>query len=135
VLRAAHSAPSAFIAELERSAELKPFSELVMRNDKDCVCLLTLNMRMSIETAARTPIQNRKVHAESDFGIRIREFMIQVCEFGKGTVKRKPKDYKRLKSDSQIDHFRFFKDQTNKGALKSLEPEPILQSRTKRYSE
>jgi hypothetical protein len=86
VLRAARSAPSTFIAELERSAELKPFSELVMRNDKDCVCLLTLNMRMSIETAARTPMQKRKVHAESDFGIRIRELMIHVCEFGKGTV-------------------------------------------------
>ena len=26
-------------------------------------------MRMSIETAARTPMQNRKVHAESDFGL------------------------------------------------------------------
>ena len=37
---------------------------------------------MSIETAARTPMQKRKVHAESDFGIRIREIMIQVCEFG-----------------------------------------------------
>jgi hypothetical protein len=73
-------------------------------------------MRMSIETAARTPIQNRKVHAESDFGIRISEIMIQVCEFGKGTVKRKPKDFKWLKSDSQIDHFQFFKVQTNKGA-------------------
>jgi hypothetical protein len=81
MLRAAYSAPSTFIAELRRSAELKPFSELVMRNDKDIVCLLTLNMRMSIETAARTPMQNRKVHAESDFGIRIRELMIQVCEF------------------------------------------------------
>jgi hypothetical protein len=41
-----------------------------MRNDKDSVCLLTLNMRMNIETAARTPMQNRKVHAESDFGLR-----------------------------------------------------------------
>ncbi len=40
-----------------------------MRNVKDCVCLLTLNMRISIETAARTPMQNRKVHAESDFGL------------------------------------------------------------------
>jgi hypothetical protein len=50
------------------------------------------------------------------FGIRNREIMIQVCEFGKGTVKRKPKDYKWLKSDSQIDHFQFFKVQTNKGA-------------------
>jgi hypothetical protein len=79
-----------------------------MRNDKDCVCLLTLNMRMSIETAARTPMQNRKVHAESDFGIRIRELMIQVCEFGKGTVKRKPNDFKWFKSDSQIDHFQFY---------------------------
>jgi hypothetical protein len=80
-----------------------------MRNDKDSGYLLTLNLRMSIETAARTPIQNRKVHAESDFGIRIREIMIQVFEFGKGTVKRKPKDYKRLKSDSQINDFQFFK--------------------------
>ena len=26
-------------------------------------------MRMSIETAARTPMLNRKVHAESDFGL------------------------------------------------------------------
>ncbi len=84
-----------------------------MRNDKDSVCLLTLNMRMSIETAARTPIQNRKVYEESDFGIRNREMMIQVCEFGKGIVKRKPKDYKRLKSDSQIDDFQFFKVCTN----------------------
>jgi hypothetical protein len=106
-----------------------------MRIAKNCVCLLTLNLRMSIKTAARTPIQNRKVHAESDFGIRIREFMIQVCEFGKGTVKRKPKDFKWLKSDSQIDLFQFFKVQTNTCASKSLEPEPILQSRTKRYSE
>jgi hypothetical protein len=47
-----------------------------MRNVKDSVCLLTLNMRMSIETAARTPMQKRKVLAESDFGIRIREIMI-----------------------------------------------------------
>jgi hypothetical protein len=53
-----------------------------MRIAKNCDCLVTLNMRMSIETAARTPMQNRKVHAESDFGIRIREIMIQVCEFG-----------------------------------------------------
>jgi hypothetical protein len=67
---------------------------------------------MSIETAARTPIQNRKVHAESDFGIWIRELMIQVCEFGKGTVKRKPKDYKWLKSVSPIDPFQFFNVQT-----------------------
>jgi hypothetical protein len=37
---------------------------------------------MDIETAARTPIQSRKVHVESDFGIRIRELMIQVFEFG-----------------------------------------------------
>ena len=87
-----------------------------MRNDKDIVCLLTLNMRMSIEAAARTPMQKRKVHAESDFGIRIRELVIQVCEFGKSTVKRKPKDFKWLKSDSQIDHFQFFKVQTNEGA-------------------
>jgi hypothetical protein len=87
-----------------------------MRIANDSDCLGTLNMRMSIETAARTPIQNRKVHAESDFGIRISEIMIQVCEFGKGTVKRKPKDFKWLKSDSQIDHFQFFKVQTNKGA-------------------
>jgi hypothetical protein len=43
------------------------------------------------------------------FGILIRELVIQVCEFGKGTVKRKPKDYKRLKSDSQINDFQFFK--------------------------
>jgi hypothetical protein len=64
---------------------------------------------MNIETAARTPIQNRKVHAESDFGIRNREIMIHVCEFGKGTVKRKPKEFKWLKSDSQIDHFQFLK--------------------------
>jgi hypothetical protein len=84
-----------------------------MRIAKNCDCLETLIMRMSIETAARTPIQNRKVHAESDFGIRIREFMIQVCEFGKGTVKRKPKDFKWLKSDSQINRFQFFDDQTN----------------------
>jgi hypothetical protein len=53
-----------------------------MRIAKNCVYLLTLNMRMSIETAARTPMQKRKVHAESDFGIRIREIMIQLCEFG-----------------------------------------------------
>ena len=53
-----------------------------MRIAKICDCLGTLNMRMSIETAARTPIQNRMVHAESDYGIRIREIMIQVCEFG-----------------------------------------------------
>jgi hypothetical protein len=65
-------------------------------------------MRMSIETAARTPMQKRKVLAESDFGFRIRELVIQVCEFGKGTVKRKPKDYKRLKSDSQINDFLVF---------------------------
>ena len=26
-------------------------------------------MRMTIETAARTPMQNRKVNAESDFGL------------------------------------------------------------------
>ena len=61
---------------------IKTISELVMRIAKNCVYLLTLNMRMSIETAARTPMQNRKVHAESDFGIRISEIMIQVCEFG-----------------------------------------------------
>jgi hypothetical protein len=66
-------------------------------------------MRMSIETAARTPMQKRKVLAESDFGFRIRELVIQVYEFGKGTVKRKPKDYKMLKSDSQINDFQFFK--------------------------
>ncbi len=36
-------------------------------------------------------------------------------------------------SDSQIDHFQFFKVQTNKGVWKSLES--ILHSRTKRYSE
>ncbi len=116
MLRAAYSAPSTFIAELERSAELKPFSELVMRIAKNCDCLVTLNMRINIETAARTPMQNRKVNAESDFGIRNREIMIQVCEFGKGIVKRKPKDYQRLKSDSQIDHFQFFKVLTNKCA-------------------
>jgi hypothetical protein len=40
-----------------------------------------------------------------------------------------------VKSDSQIDHFQFFKVLTNKGAWKSLESEPILRSRTKRYSE
>jgi hypothetical protein len=40
-----------------------------MRIAKNCDCLGTLNMRISIETAARTPIQNRKVHAESDFGL------------------------------------------------------------------
>ena len=40
-----------------------------MRNAKNFVCLPTLNMRINIETAARTPIQNRKVHAESDFGL------------------------------------------------------------------
>ena len=85
-----------------------------MRNDKDCVCLLTLNMRMSIETPARTPMQNRSGSRGIGFGIRIREFMIQVCEFGKGTVKRKPKDYKRLKSDSQINQFQFFKVQKKK---------------------
>jgi hypothetical protein len=47
-------------------------------------------------------------------GFRIRELVIQVCEFGKGTVKRKPKDYKRLKSDSQINDFQFFKVLTTK---------------------
>jgi hypothetical protein len=46
-------------------------------------------------------------------GFRIRELVIQVCEFGKGTVKRKPKDFKWLKSDSQIDYFQFFKVHTN----------------------
>jgi hypothetical protein len=71
---------------------------------------------MSIETPARTPMQNRSGSRGIGFGIRIREFMIQVCEFGKGTVKRKPKDFKWLNSDSQIDHFQFFKVQTNKGA-------------------
>ena len=40
-----------------------------MRIAKNCDCLGTLNMRMSIDTAARTPMQNRKVHAESDFGL------------------------------------------------------------------
>jgi hypothetical protein len=40
-----------------------------MRIAKNCDCLVALNLRMSIETAARTPIQNRKVHAESDFGL------------------------------------------------------------------
>jgi hypothetical protein len=75
-------------------------------------------MRMGIETAARTPMQNRKVHAESDFGIRIRETMIQVCEFGKGTVKRKPKDFKWLKSDSQIEHFQFFQSSYNQRRMK-----------------
>jgi hypothetical protein len=115
---------------------IKTISELVMRIAKNCVYLLTLNMRINIETAARTPIQNRKVHAESDFGIRICEFMIQVCEFGKGTVMRKPKDFKWLKSDSQINRFQFFDVQTNTCAWKSLEPETqTVQSRTKRYSE
>ncbi len=61
---------------------IKTISGLVMRIAINCDWLVTLNMRMSIETAARTPIQNRRVHAESDFGIRIREIMIQVCEFG-----------------------------------------------------
>ena len=40
-----------------------------MRIAKNCDCLGALNMRMSIETAARTPMLNRKVHAESDFGL------------------------------------------------------------------
>jgi hypothetical protein len=79
-----------------------------MRIAINCDWFVTLNMRMSIETAARTPIQNRRVHAESDFGIRIREIMIQVCEFGKGTVKQKRKDFDWLKSDSQINDFQFF---------------------------
>jgi hypothetical protein len=126
MLRAAYSAPSRVIAELERSAELKPFSESVMRNDIDCVCLLTLNMRMSIETAARTPMQKRKVLAESDFGLglnlgiksngfsvlRIRRLRIIVETAAGG---RNRNGGLTRNSDSQINHFQFFNVKTNKG--------------------
>ena len=42
-----------------------------MRIAKTCDCLGTLSMRICIEAAARTPMQNRKVHAESDFGLEL----------------------------------------------------------------
>ena len=86
-----------------------------MRIAKNCDCLVTLNMRMSIETAARTPMQNRKVHAESDFGIRICEIMIQVCEFGnKAPLSESRKTSNGLNRTRKLIIFKFLKTkQTN----------------------
>jgi hypothetical protein len=53
----------------------------------------------------RRPKKNRSGSRGIGIGIRIRELMIQVCEFGM----QKPKDFEWLKSDSQIDQFQFFK--------------------------
>ena len=100
-----------------------------MRISKNFVYLLTLNMRMRIETAARTPIQNRKVHAESNFGLglnlgiksngfsvlRIRRLRIIVETAAGG---RNRNGGLTRNSNSQIDHFQFFKVQTNKCAWK-----------------
>ena len=78
-----------------------------MRIAKNCVYLLTLNMRISIETAARTPNQNRKVHAESDFGLGLNlgktnwVFSYSDSEFAyeyRGCVRR-PKQKRRVNAE------------------------------------
>ena len=64
-------------------------------------------MRMSIVTAARTPIQNRKVHAESDFGLGLNlgitnwVFSYSNSEFAyeyRGCVRR-PKQNRRVNAE------------------------------------
>ena len=93
----------------------KTISELVMRIAKNCVYLLTLNMRMSIETAARTPMLNRKVHAESDFrlgcnlGIAKWVFSYSNSEFAykyRGCVRR-PKQKRRVNAEFGLANWSF----------------------------
>ena len=83
-------------------------------------------MRMSIETAARTPIQNRRVHAESDFGLG-RNLGITKWVFSYSNSEfayyyrdggRRPKQKQRVKAEFglAIYQLQFFKVTKNKGA-------------------
>jgi hypothetical protein len=57
----------------------------------------------------RRPKQNRSGSRGIGFGIRNRESMIQVCEFGiKAQLSESRKTSNGYSSDSQIDHFQFF---------------------------
>jgi hypothetical protein len=100
MLRAACSAPSTFIAELERSAELSEslFVYCKWRTKVGDLIFGIIGMpilgpRTKFGTpfglrgsesrgCVRRPNQNRSGSRGIGFGIRNRELMIQICEFG-----------------------------------------------------
>ena len=102
MLRAARSAPTQFIAELKRSAELSDslFVYLKWRTKVgDFIFYVIVGMPIlgprsnfgapfglrggESRGGGRRPKQNRSGSRGIGFGIRICELMMQVCEFGK----------------------------------------------------